>query len=263
MSKKNNKKKNHNSNNKKVLEIKEEATSWSKDFDRLVLYADFLGFKHRIYTKSHEEVHKEMEEFHQSWTRKLGPLKKGEYLREVQFSDSIIVVVNGTSEQMFNLLSKAAIRLMHTAISMGLPIKGVISQGHFTFDEDNELYLGRALVDAYLLEEQVKYYGIVVHNTAEKTIKTYTSKKNPYCNSPINILKGVTCHWHLCWNLVNQYLSYEDITEKCNSWISKIAEDVSGEPRIYIDNTIKILGQDRNKFSDNENVEEETTENEQ
>ena len=45
--------------------------------------------------------------------------------------------------------------------------------------------------------------------------------------------------------------------------ISKIAEDVSGERRIYIDNTIKIIGQDKNKFVDNENVEEETTENEQ
>ena len=70
-------------------------------------------------------------------------------------------------------------------MSMQIPIKGVIAQGIFSYDKENELYFGKPLVDAYLLHEELKYYGIVVHNTAEKTIKKYQNSNNPYTNTPI------------------------------------------------------------------------------
>jgi hypothetical protein len=235
---------------KQVHNLTPSNASWTDNIDRLVLFADFLGFKRRIYTKSHEDIQKEMMDFHIKWNKIISPFKANENLQESQFSDSLIIVVNGTDEKMFNLISKADICLMHVAMKMKLPIKGVISQGSFTFDKKNELYLGRALVDAYLLEEEVKYYGIVVHNTAEGTVKKYFSNKNPYSNTQIYISKGKTCHYHLCWNLIGETLSPMDITEKCKSWIEKIAEDVSGEPRIYVDHSYDILMNDSKQFKD-------------
>ena len=63
-------------------------------------------------------------------------------MKSVQFSDSILLVVNGTNEKMFNIITKAAVCLVQSAMSLGFPIKGVIAQGKFSYDKDNELYFG-------------------------------------------------------------------------------------------------------------------------
>ena len=230
---------------------------WSKDTERLILYADFMGFKNRVLSKTHEDLKKELCEFHEKWVKKMEPLNSGGHLQFAQFSDSILIAVNGIDEKKFNLLSKAAICLMHVAMSMQIPIKGVIAQGIFSYDKENELYFGKPLVDAYLLHEELKYYGIVVHNTAEKTIKRYQNQNNPYTNTPIYIEKGKTAHYHLCWNLINQQLAPENITFQCKKWIEDIAERVSGHPRIYVDKTIEVLEADEKIFKDDKNVKEE------
>ena len=44
---------------------------------------------------------------------------------------------------------------------------------------------------------------------------------------------------------VNTQLAPQDITHTCEKWIDKIAEHVSGAPRIYIDRTREILRNDQ------------------
>lgn len=224
---------------------------WEEDSNRLILYADFMGFTSRVISNSHETIKNELKEFRTKWTARMTPFK--DYLRFVQFSDSILIVANGTDFKMFNLLTKAAICLVHTSMSMKIPIKGVIAQGVFSYDRDNELYFGKPLVDAYLLHEQLKYYGIVVHHTAEKTIKQFQDIDNPYSNKPIYIDKGSTSHYHLCWNLINSQLHPENITPQCENWIELIAENVSGSPRLYIDKTLDILRKDTKNLQENAN----------
>lgn len=240
-----------------IKKLRIQNPQWSKDTERLILYADFMGFKNRVLSKTHSELKKDLSEFHEKWVKKMAPLKSGGHLQFVQFSDSILIAVNGIREKQFNLLSKAAICLMHVAMSMQIPIKGVIAQGIFSYDKENELYFGKPLVDAYLLHEEVKYYGIVVHNTAEKTIKRYQSHNNPYTNTPIYIEKGKTAHYHLCWNLLNQQLAPENITFQCEKWLEDIAERVSGHSRIYVDKTIEVLETDEKKFKEDKIIEEE------
>lgn len=218
---------------------------WDEDAERLVLYADFMGFTSRVLSHSHEDIKNELKEFRSKWASKMAPLKSGDHLRFVQFSDSILIVANGTDFKMFNLLSKAAVCLVHTSMSMKIPIKGVISQGIFSYDKDNELYFGKPLIDAYLLHEELKYYGIAVHHTAEITVKKFQDLDNPYCNSPIYLEKGMASHYHLCWNLINVHLHSEDITDQCEKWIEKIAENVSGTPRMYIDKTLEVIKKDQ------------------
>lgn len=43
---------------------------WSKDTERLILYADFMGFKNRVLSKTHEDLKKELCEFHEKWVKK-------------------------------------------------------------------------------------------------------------------------------------------------------------------------------------------------
>ena len=218
---------------------------WSEDADRLILYADFMGFTSRVLSNSHKDIKEELMLFRSKWSSKIEPLKSGDHLQFVQFSDSILIVANGTDFKMFNLLTKAAISLVHASMSMRIPIKGVIAQGVFSYDRVNELYFGKPLIDAYLLHEQLKYYGIVVHHTAEKTVKKFQDMDNPYYNSPIFLDKGITSHYHLCWNLINVHLHSEDITNQCKTWIETIAENVSGTPRMYIDKTLEVLKRDQ------------------
>lgn len=170
-------------------------------------------------------------------------------MRFVQFSDSIIIVVNGIDSKMVNLVTKAGVILMHEAMKAKFPIKGVLSQGMFTYDKDNELYFGRPLVNASLLHDELYYYGIVVHHSAEKIIKNNISVDCPYIISPVNLKKGQTSHYHLVWNMLNINLSPGNIADKAIKWLEEIQESVSGAPRIYIDNTISLIKLDSKNFN--------------
>lgn len=223
--------------------------NWDADVPRLILYADFMGFKNRIFSSEHKDLKSLLITFNESWHKKLQPLQISGDLKFVQFSDSILLVANGTNTKMFNLITKAATCMIHEALKINFGIKGVIAQGVFSFDENKGLYFGRPLVDAYLLHEEIKYYGIVVHHSAENTVKINISNNNPYSKNDVYIERGKVAHYHLCWNLLDTNLAPKDITYMCNSWLDAIEETVSGSPRQYIDRTREILRNDQQEFN--------------
>ncbi len=230
------------------MKLTDNINSWSEDKNRLILYADIMGFKDTIFSTTHTDLKNRLLSFRKSFEKKIKHLRTGDYMRFVQFSDSIIIVVNGTDSKMVNLVTKAGVILMHEAMKAEFPIKGVLSQGMFTYDKDNELYFGRPLVNASLLHDELYYYGIVVHHSAEKIIKNNISVDCPYGISPVNLKKGKTSHYHLIWNMLKLNLSPGNITDSAVKWLEKIQESVSGAPRIYIDNTIAIIKNDSDKF---------------
>ena len=230
------------------MKLTDNINSWTEDKNRLILYADIMGFKDTIFSTTHHDLKNRLLAFRKSFEKKIKPLRTGDYMRFVQFSDSIIIVVNGTDSKMVNLVTKAGVILMHEAMKAEFPIKGVLSQGMFTYDKDNELYFGRPLVNASLLHDELYYYGIVVHHSAEKIIKNNISVDCPYGISPVNLKKGKTSHYHLIWNMLKINLSPGNITDNAIQWLEKIQESVSGAPRIYIDNTIAIINHDSEEF---------------
>ncbi len=221
-----------------------KKNSWEDDTERLILYADIMGFSHRVTFNNHEELKRDLQKLKQSWESRIKPLEKGGHLKSVQFSDSILFVVNGTNEKMFNIITKAAICLVQSAMSFGFPIKGVLAQGSFSYDKENELYFGLPLVEAYKLHEEIYYYGIVVHHSAEQTVKKYKDATKPYTKTIVPLKKGKTAHYHLSWHLLKKNLSAGNIKEFANEWLDKIEESVSGAPRIYVDNTREVLKND-------------------
>ena len=96
---------------------------WEEPAERLVLYADIMGFKSRVMDNSHEVLRNDISRFRNDWESRMKPFLKADHLRYVQFSDSILIVVNGVDDKMFNLITKAAFCLMHTAISNRFPLK--------------------------------------------------------------------------------------------------------------------------------------------
>lgn len=125
---------------KRATQISNQPCRWDTDIERLILYADFMGFKERVINTKPEELKINMLSFREKWDKQMKSLKLDDNLRYSQFSDSILIVANGVDEKMFNRISKAAARLMHVALSEGFALKGVIAQGTFTYDEEHELY---------------------------------------------------------------------------------------------------------------------------
>lgn len=226
------------------MNAQKEKQSWEDDIERLVLFADIMGFKDRVTRTAHNTLKHELENFKTEWQKKMSPFKLGDYLRFSQYSDSIVIVVNGVDSRCLNLITKAAVCLMQNSLQAGFPIKGAIAKGIFTYNEDLQLFFGQPLIDAYLLQDEIKYYGIVAHHTIEHMIKISKLEiSRLYSEVEIPLEKWWSKHYILCWHRLKNNNYYEEGIN-WRPWLEKIEEQVSGKPRIYIDNTIKVM----NKF---------------
>lgn len=240
-----------------------------------VLYADIMGFKDRVIRTEHTDLEKDFENLLTGLSYWFVPSKKSQKFKVSFFSDSILIIEENTKGG-FNRISKAAAGLMQVSLKHKFPIKGVIAKGKFTYKEEKQLFFGRALVDAYELENEVHYYGIVAHHTVEKDIQNYskgkkrrdkkgkikTERANPYVLGPIPLKTGYTTHYHLAYNLISKKREtgkgIDEINRNITSYLEEISRTVSGTPRIYIDKTLQVLKEDLEIFkehNDNGNIE--------
>lgn len=238
-----------------------------------VLYADIMGFKDRVIRTEHTDLEKDFENLLTGLDYWFKPSKKSPKFKVSFFSDSILIIDENTNKG-FNRISKAAAGLMQVSLKHKFPIKGVIAKGKFTYKEEKQLFFGRALVDAYELENEVHYYGIVAHHTVEKDIQNYSNGEtaeygntntitpNPYVLGPIPLKTGYTTHYHLAYNLISKKREtgkgIDEINRNIISYLEEISRTVSGTPRIYIDKTLQVLKEDLEIFeehNDNGNIE--------
>lgn len=264
------------SNNERVTEAQapqpsEENVENANNDEKYVLYADIMGFKDRVVRTKHEDLKKELKGLRtklENWFKPF--VEKVETFKVSFFSDSILIVDENTREG-FNRISKAAAGLMQVSLEYKFPINGVIAKGEFTYEEVKQLFFGRAIVDAYLLQQDVHYYGIVAHHTVEEDIKALSNgwmennrkikKKNPYVLSPVPLKSGKTSHYHLAYNLISTKRAIgkevKATNKKIISWLEEISGTVSGTPRIYVDNTLQVLKEDLRLFEEAPKIEGE------
>ena len=187
-------------------------------------------------------------------------LLQGDRLKLAFFSDSILVVSEANTQEDLNLISKAGVVLMQESFKNGFAIKGCLAHGQFHYDTETNIFFGLPLVNAYQLgDQELKYYGIIVHHTAERKIrdlnkpfiklvgeKYKTQGNNPYVYSEVPLkTSGWSRHCHLAWNLYSNTLkSPVPNLKTCEKYLQQIELTVSGAPRIYIDNTRRVMQQD-------------------
>lgn len=205
--------------------------------DKFVLFMDIMGFKDKVQKLSIDALRKEMLSFKSEWNNVLSPFKD---LSHVQFSDSILVVTKDCASESFNKITQAGIRIMQASMKHNWAIKGAIAKGSMVFDKNNETYCGQALIDAYLLEEQMYYYGIVAHHTVENEIEHY-KKYKVYEERPLPFKTGKFKHYDLRWYLLDLTLQNNEIKDKAKEWLSNIRKQVSDKPRVYIDHTEELF----------------------
>lgn len=224
---------------------------------RIVLFLDIMGFKERLRRIELKDLNATLLVFKKRMS-KLKPLLKGKnkkLLNMVQFSDSILLVSENDSVNDLNRITKAAVILMQTAFELRIAMRGAVAVGNMVFDEENQLYFGQALVDAYLLEEELNCYGVVFHSTAENLVRralTLSKGNNksyfPIYNDNLKFKGGTSKHYHIAWYKMKDNLSKGDISEKALCWLENLRETVSGGSRVYLDNTRKLIEESRDKL---------------
>lgn len=225
---------------------------------RFVVFLDIMGFKERVARNSQETLYKELTDFNRDITTIINSTRnlktptnnKQEDSSDVvlvnsernnneillaQFSDSIVLFSNGNTQENLLTISKVAKQIMMSAIKRErpIPLKGALAEGDITCDMTKQLFFGQALIDAYLLEENVQYYGIVVHHSAEQSVKDCGS--NIFQNNLVPLKSGKINHYELVW--------YNDSCDDAKSGLERIRLTVSDSPRKYVDNTDSLIDQ--------------------
>lgn len=223
---------------------------------RFVVFLDIMGFKDRVARSTPGNLYSELTDFNrditdiinstkgvsvqeerkQSGKSEISLISSEERKNDIllaQFSDSIVLFSSDNSKESLSAISNVARLIMFSAINRErpIPLKGALAEGNITCDMPKQLFFGQALIDAYLLEENVQYYGIVVHHTAEKSVTDFCSEM--FRNTLVPLKSGKINHYELVW--------YNDSFDKVKSGLNRIRLSVSDSPRKYVDNTNNII----------------------
>lgn len=207
--------------------------------ERFVAFLDIMGFKDRVARNDHNDVLKELEVFQSNISQYVS------YHREANvqlalFSDSILIYSQNDSVDSLHALADITSHIMMYAIQQEkpIPLKGAIAAGKMTCNQTKQLYFGQALIDAYLLEENVKYYGVLVHHSAESYLQLADFPEFRDVKAPLN--GGDISHYELKWydTALKPGTTNSKTLDEC---LSNLRLTVSDEPRKYIDNTQKIM----------------------
>lgn len=212
---------------------KESIIPVSETSEKFVVFLDIMGFKDRVMRTKHEKLKEELKQLSNSIVEVLE--SKNEGITCIQFSDSIILfTVNNSDSQLESLVSVSCL-IMQRAIELGFAMKGAMAKGEITCDKAKNVYFGQAQIDAYLLEENVWYYGIVVHHSAQSDVEKIN--KNYISTLELPMKTGRIKHCELSWYAYSSSDKANDIKER----ISNIRYTVSDAPRRYIDNTEAVM----------------------
>lgn len=202
--------------------------------NRFVVFLDIMGFKDRVARTSHAKLLAQLTGFNADISNYIR-LYHDSDIQLAQFSDSIVLFSNDTTQKSLKNIAEVARGIMQTAIKRQIPLKGAIAQGQITCDIPKQLFFGQALIDAYLLEENIHYYGILVHHTAESAVsKLLDDSLFKDIKAPLK--SGRIAHYELSW-----YADGNNELTGIYDALKNIRQTVSDAPRKYIDNTIEVM----------------------
>jgi len=220
---------------------------WSVTCKRYVAFIDIMGFKDMVARMAHNDIYEMMKKIDKS--RKLAEnidwLKNNSLLaKSTTYSDSIIVYSKDESYEAFDFLVSTVAGLANRLFVEGIPHKGSIAFGIMTLDIENSIYFGQPLIDAYLLQEEINFYGILLHSSVEQEIAFKNSKMPLFTEEYLCPLKsGNATHFTVYPihakskdrpKFETQYVELIDS-------IKKFRLRTSGHLRKYIDNTEAYL----------------------
>lgn len=232
-------------------EIKEgfDKDGWEITAKRFVGYIDIMGFKDLVARSTHEEIYEMMKNIYEQRTTNIniyGKNKDLELVRTTTYSDSIMIYTKDESKESFESFLMILSSLTNDLFIEGVPHKGAVAFGMMTLDLTNSIFFGQPLIDAYLLQEELFFYGIIIHASAEQKIDTVKQIDRTF------MIKNYFCplkngnSWHLTiypfWAPEDLKTSqYKEHSKNLFDAIKKLRYQTSGYLRKYIDNTEAYL----------------------
>ena len=131
---------------------------------RFVLLLDILGFKEMLRVQSAEQVCSVVEDVLtecDNWTE-----RDHNDFDTIHFSDTILLYARkeGTYREWYDDLVFIGSRICNRLLAQGIPVRGAMSFGNFLTKMSGRhlVFLGQALVDAYVGQERMPFLGFSV-----------------------------------------------------------------------------------------------------
>lgn len=201
--------------------------------ERFVLFLDIMGFKDFVARNEHRKILEKLMALTDFISEKVGN-RAGIHFS--MFSDSIMVYSDQSNDDAFSTIVCLSSEIVRKSISIGLPIKGAIAKGICTATTGVKLlYFGQPIIDAFKLEENLVFYGVAIHNTAEvEAIQlSNTEGVSVIYDHKIPLKSASSNHYIVNW--------YGDDINGTKEMLKAIRNTVSDSPRRYIDNTLDCI----------------------
>ena len=235
--------------------MSKNKNTWSTTAERFISYFDIMGFKSMIKTD------KLLDLYNKFMTLIKTNIKGNRRSRITYYiySDLIVVVTQDSSQDSLKQLLEASVKITNQILNLDWGVSGSIAKGKLVFDKHNQIFLGQPVVDAYLAQEDVEFYGIVICDSAVDDVKKYLSdvKSKRITKHLVNLLKEERLHfktgyysqYHLCWfkyfynekGSTHPYYIRNTTDEHVKQKLEVMFQNTKGKARRYIENTIELL----------------------
>lgn len=231
---------------KKVKSKDKEKDAWEITTNRFVGIIDIMGFKDLVARNNHETVYEMMKKVSKAMEVNQSVFSV-DYDSEdfdiniimMTYSDSIMIYSKDDSESSQENFIASVSSLSEDLFKDGIPHKGGVAFGKMTLDFKNSIFFGQPLIDAYLLQEELNLYGIVVHPTAEFKNAFYEDETVIEYNCQFKT--GNAKHFTILPStFFTDPFTLEEFDILYKS-VSLLRINTSGGLRKYIDNTLSYL----------------------
>ena len=220
-----------------------DKSEWKVKTKRYVAFLDVLGFKDYVLRHSIDEVYNRLQTlngFRPEEGERDYDSDAEKRIKFSIFSDSIFIFTRDDGFVTLRHFLSYVKRVMRMALRSEIPLKGAIAYGDIVVDEERNLFCGQPIIDAYLLEEDLQYMGVVFHHTFEEA---YNNLSDTQYNRILGWIKEEPTLFKY-GKRVHLNLDYRTSGSK----IYDLKEDVmnqryysSGDARKYIDNTLEMI----------------------
>lgn len=221
---------------------------WQVTGKRFVAYLDIMGFKDFVARYDHKTIYFLMKDISKIITAVNYPINSGLPVNPdvytLNFSDSIFIFSKDDSPESFESFSASTSYLFGGCIERTIPLKGSIAFGTISVDKDQHVYFGQPIIDAYMLQDEVDYYGIVAHHSFEKYYRELKNKEmaeSYYFNIKTPLKSGFVEHINLDWSFgFDHAVKIRERKTDILHQIDSLKILTSGGTRRYIDNTKEV-----------------------
>lgn len=220
-----------------------DNAEWKVNTPRYVAFLDILGFKEYVLRNSINNVYKRLLALNELSPDEEDPDYETETSKRIKFtifSDSIFIFSRDAEFVSLRHFLTYVKKVMRMALRKDIPLKGAIAYGNIIVDVEHNLFCGQPIIDAYMLEEDLQYMGVVFHHTFEdayfKLKDTQINRVSEWIKEvPTPFKYGKRTHLNLDYRIAgsNTY----DLKKR----VENQRFYSSGDARKYVDNTLEML----------------------